>query len=186
LDWAALAALAACVAAAAAAVTAVSTLRLVREETAQARVRTGLDTLWHLTGTWESPGMAGARAAAAGALLSNRPSGDVDVVLDFFDEVALLIERQILDPELVWYELYWPMANYWFASQDYVRNIKGEEANAWGPLERVMPRLVQIEAQRRQRATDAAAPSKAQMRDFLSAEVGQGECEEDEVQRTPL
>jgi hypothetical protein len=187
VDWAVIAAVAAVITAAAAVVVAVGVLRLTREEVRQERARGGLDSLWHFTTEWQNPDMLDTRSAAANALLSGRASHDVDAVLDFFDEVAMLIDRGVLDPELVWYELYWPMANYWSASQDYVRKTRADEPTAWEQLSGIVPRLTAIEARRRHRSVDDVAPTKTQTRDFLNAEVGSGACGEDEeTQRTPL
>ena len=187
IDWTALAALAASVAAVAAVITMLSVLRLVRQEAEQARLRAGLDSLWHFSAQWEGAGMLDMRSAAASALLAGRPTQDVDSILDFFDQMAALVDHGLLDQEMIWYEFYWPMANYWLASQNYVRQIRTDDPDAWDRLTRIMPRLMEIEGQRRRRAPGGPQPTKNETHDFLTAEVGDAECgEEDEAQRTPL
>ena len=188
VNWSALAALAACVTAVAAIGVVVTTVSQVRQETQRVLFNSGLDSLWHFDAQWSSDGMMDARSAAAAALLDGRPSHDIDDVLDFFDQIALLLNRGALDDEMVCYEFYWPMANYWFASQEYVRQVQHEAPGAWEQLAGVLPRLTAIEARRRKRTAEAAIPTKAQIGEFLAAEVRNGECADDdsETRKTPL
>jgi hypothetical protein len=133
--------------------------------------------------------MADARAAAATSLQAGQPGADVEVVLDFFDQIALLANRQALDDEMVWYQFYWPMANYWRASQDAVRDMAKTDPLRWEQLSIVMPRLAAIEARRHKRNLDDAVPTAAQVKDFLASESEGGACEEDDdsgTRKTPL
>ena len=188
VNWSALAALAACVTAVAALVVAVTTVSQVRQATQRVLFNTGLDSLWHFDAQWNSDGMLDARSAAAAALLDGRPTHDIDDVLDFFDQIALLLNRGALDEEMVCYEMYWPMANYWSASQEYVRQVQRDAPGAWEQLASVLPRLTTIAARRRKQAPESAVPTKTQIGEFLAAEVRNGECADDdtETRKTPL
>ncbi len=188
VDWNALAALAACVTAVAALVVTVTTISQVRQETQRVLFNAGLDSLWHFDEQWNSDGMMDTRSAAATALLDGRPSHDVDEVLDFFDQVALLLKRGALDEDMVCYEFYWPMANYWFASQEYVRQVQRDAPATWEQLAGAVPRLAAIEARRRKHTSGASVPTKAQVAEFLAAEARNAECTEDETEtrKTPL
>ena len=132
VNWSASAALAACVTAVAAMVVAVDDRLAGSPETQRVLFNTGLDSLWHFDAQWNSDGMLDARSAAAAALLDGRPSHDIDDVLDFFDQIALLSIVAALDEEMVCYEFYWPMANYWFASQEYIRQVQREAPGGVG------------------------------------------------------
>jgi hypothetical protein len=187
VNWNALAALAATLAAVAALLTAVSIFRQVRQETERSRFSTGLESLWQLTEEWNSAAMDDARSNAAAALLAGQPTADVDEVLDFFDELALLVDRGALDAEMVCHQFYYPMANYWFASQDHVHEVQRDDPEAWRDLDKVMARLVAIEARRKRRTAQEVVPSAAQIRNFLMDEQGDGECTDDtEAPKTPL
>jgi hypothetical protein len=188
VDWTALAAVAASVAALAALVTTLALYTGMRREAQRADLRSGLDSLWHFAADWDNGGMVEIRSGAATALLANRPDRDVDAVLDFFDEIALLVHRGVLDEELVWYEFYWPMANYWLASKDYVEETRADDPAAWEELGAIMPRLQAIEARRRKRPSGVTEPTRSQMRDFLEGEVGESECapDDEESHMTPL
>jgi hypothetical protein len=79
-------------------------------------------------------------------LLAKAPSRDVDDVLDFFELLALLVNRQVLDPEMAWHAYYWPLANYWAASAEYVRAARQEEGSTtWQDLEGLVREVAAIE-----------------------------------------
>jgi hypothetical protein len=183
------AALAASLAALAAVATAVMVSRQMRQDTQRILLSTALDAVWHFDVQWNSADMAAARAAAAAALLDGQASRDVGSVLDFFDQIAVLVSRGALDEEMVWHAFYRPMASYWFASQAYVRQVQRDDPAVWEELGRIMPRLVAIEAQRQKRTVDVAVPRDAEIREFLRAELDSGECAQDQepaTQKVPL
>lgn len=187
-NWVVVAALAANVTALAAVVMAVMTFWFVRQETQRVVFNTALDSLWHLDAQWNSDSMIDARSAAAAALLDGQHTREVDAVLDFFDQTALFLGRGALDEEMVWYQFYRPMAHYWFASQDYVRQVQRGDPTRWQQLASAMPRLVAIEAQRGKRSVGDAVPTSAQIREFLRTESEGDECEDRsaETRKTPL
>ncbi len=178
VNWNALTALAALITAAAAVAMCLVLTITMHSDVQRTRSATALDTLWRLDADWNSPEMADARSNAATALLDGRPSREIEMVLDFFDEVALLLQRDAVDEELVWYEFYRPMVNYWYASQKYVSKQRSDGATAWEQLTIVMPRLVKIESLRRNRSTDDVVPTMPQIRDFLNTEIDAGESED--------
>jgi hypothetical protein len=189
VNWTALAALAASLTALVALATAAVIFRQVRNDSQRILFTTALDSIWRFDTQWNSDAMADARSAAAAALLDGQPNRDVETVLDFFDQIALLVSRGALDEEMVWYQFYWPMATYWFASQGQVRELEHDDPARWEQLRTVMPRLVAIEAQRHQHAADQAVPTATQIKDFLATESAGGECEDDQdadAHKTPL
>ena len=151
-------------------------------------LRASLDVLTHFDVEWSSDDMSKTRAAAASSLLQLRPSQDVDDVLDFFDQIAYLVERGAIDEDIAWYRFYWPMANYWFASQDYVSQVRRDDPDTWSNLDLVMKRLVAVELNRRKHTSPDGKPTAEQSRRFFNDEVGAGQCSDDsdDAQRTPL
>jgi len=189
VNWTALAALAASLTALVALTTAVLIFRQVRNDSQRILFTTALDSIWRFDTQWNSDAMADARSAAAAALLNGQPNRDVETVLEFFDQIALLVSRGALDEEMVWYQFYWPMANYWFASQEHVAELEHDDPVRSEQLRTIMPRLVAIEARRHQHAVDQAVPTAAQIKDFLATESAGGECEDDQdagAHKTPL
>lgn len=182
-------AVAAGVAATAALVIALSVAAHVRQDTQRIVFTAGLDTLWHFQDQWNSDAMFDVRSGAAAALLDGQPTRDVDDVLDFFDQLALLLNRGAVDEELVCYEFYWPLANYWFASQDYVGQVRRKAPHSWEHLEHVVGRVLAVEARRRHLTKADVVPATAQIQEFLTAEATAGECvpgDEAEMRQTPL
>jgi hypothetical protein len=107
----------------------------VSQQAALSRFTTGIDSLWHLDDRWDTE-MTATRRKAAASLLAKDPTMDVDAVIDFFELLALLVNRQILDPEMAWHAYYWPLANYWAASSEYVRAARQEEGSTtWQDVE---------------------------------------------------
>lgn len=189
VNWNALTALAALITAAAAIGMAVMLSVTVRSDLQRTRFTTSLDTLWRLDADWNSSEMLDARSEAATALLAGHSAREVETVLDFFDEIALLLQRGAVDQELVWYEFYRPMANYWYATQKYVSKQRDDGTQEWEQLAVVIPQLVALESQRHNRSLEDATPTMSQIRDFLNTEIDSGECEdsrEADLRKTPL
>lgn len=190
VNWNAIAALAALITAAAAVGMALMLALSIRSDLQRTRFATSLDTLWRLDADWNSPEMTNARSTAATALLADRSTHEIDMVLDFFDEIALLLQRGAVDEELVWYEFYRPMSTYWYASQKYVsQQPRSDRREPWEQLSQIIPRLLNIESQRRSRSVDESVPTTMQIRDFLNAEIDSSQCEDNQeadLRRTPL
>ncbi len=158
----------------------------VREEVQAARLNARMETFWHVADQWNSPVMSDTRSAAATALLARKPSADVNAVLDFFDELVLLMHRGALDEELTALQFYWPLANYWAASSDYVRQVRREEPSAWIDVGGLVDRLGAIEAQRKQRLLSEVRPSANDVQQFLTDEQGEDQCtDESGAEKTP-
>jgi hypothetical protein len=186
IDLGAIASLLAAIASLAAVVTAGLVAWQVRETREAARVSTRFEILWHLNDQWNSPGMVDVRSAAAVALLSGKPGGEVGAVLDFFEELALLMDRGTVDEEVAALYFYWPLANYWAASNAYVQQVQRDQPSAWDDVGGLANRLSAVQARRKRRPPGDVIPSAGQVQQFLLGEQGDSECSEDtEVRKTP-
>src|SRR5262245_17817052 len=187
INWTALMALAATVAALAAVAIAVGIFRQMRQDGETSRFAIGVESVWHLEQMWDSPDMLDTRQGAATALLDGKPNDDVAAVLDFFDMVALLVKRNVLDREVVWHAFYWPMACYWTASQDYIASVHARDPLAWQDTKRVISELRAIEAHKGGSASRNVSPSSSDIANFLRAERGDDDdSAEANSRRTPL
>jgi hypothetical protein len=158
----------------------------VREESRVSRESVRVELLWHLTDRWDSTDMGDIRSVAATALLSGNPSSEVGTVLDFFEQVALLVKRGVLDEESAAHYFYWPLANYWAACNAYVQQVQREDPSAWQTIPGLVQRLGEITAQRKRRGAKEVGPSADEVQQFLRDEQGENECTDDsEVQKTP-
>ncbi len=185
-DLAAVASLLAAVAALTSVVTAALVAWQVHEETHMARETAALEALWHVSEQWNSPAMLDVRSSAAAALRTRKPSADVATILDFFDEVVILVHRGALDESLAALHFYWPLANYWAASNEYIRQMQAEEPAAWNDVGALVKRFGTLEAQRRKRPIAEVQPTVEEVQQFLADEQGQDECTDDsDAEKTP-
>jgi hypothetical protein len=186
VNLSALATLLAALASFAAVVTAGLVAWQVREESRVSRESVRVELLWRLTDRWNSADMEDIRSVAATALLSGNPSSEVGTVLDFFEQITLLIKRGVLDEESAAQYFYWPLANYWAACTAYVQQVQREDPSAWQTIPGLVQRLGEITAQRKRRAAKEVGPSADEVQQFLRDEQGENECTDDsEVQKTP-
>jgi hypothetical protein len=149
---------------------AVATAAIVFRQLRLIRLTLGVGSMLRLDEAWES--LSSTRRYAAKQLLDRAPGSDVDKILDFFDTIALLTRRKVLDEELAWPTFYWPAANYWSASQDYVRTVQRAEGGAtWQDLQRLIPRLQATEARKSTRPQAEISPSEEQTKTFLNEEA---------------
>ena len=190
VDWSAVAALAACATAVAALIVALVVVTQMRQDAARVQFNTGLDSLWHFDAQWNSDGMLDARSAAAAALLDGRPTHDIDDVLDFFDQTGAaheprrarcrhgLLRVLLADGQLL-------------VRQSGVRSPSAaRRRRRVGTARHDRAPPAEIEQRRRKRTSTAPVPTKAQIGDFLRAEVRSGECVDDDAdadaQKVPL
>jgi hypothetical protein len=186
LDATTVISLAALIAALAAAISAGLVGWQVREESRHARLSTSVESVWHLSDQWNSATMLDIRSAAATGLLAGRPTADVEDVLGFFEELVLLTNHGALDEDLAALRFYWPLANYWSASREYVERVQRDQPSAWQDVGALLTRLTATEARRRNRQAAEMLPSKEQVQQFLLDEQGNSECTDDsDAQRTP-
>jgi hypothetical protein len=155
-------------------------VREIRHERREARFTVAVDAVWRLSDEWSADDMSEVRSSAAASLLAGRTADDIDTVLRFFDRLAFLTHHGGFDDELIWHEFYWPLANYWFASEDYRVHVKPDDAARWKDLDGLVQRMVAVEARHREKAATDVAPTKDQIREFLLAEVNAGECSDNE------
>src|SRR5262249_23153551 len=94
------------------------------------------------------PSMVRTRNRAAASLLADKPTVDVDRVLDFFEFVSFLADRNAIEAETAWHEFYWPMVNYWLSAKPYIDEIRRRrtEHQTWQDPSAVLWRLVEVEA----------------------------------------
>jgi hypothetical protein len=134
------------------------------------RLTLGVESILRLDEAWQS--LSSTRRCAAKQLLEGNAGADVDKILDFLNTVALLTRRKAIDEEFAWHTFYWAAANYWSASQDYVRLVQREEGGAtWQDLQRLIPKMQQIEARKSSRSAARLSPSQEQTRAFLTDEA---------------
>lgn len=187
VDWTAITALMATLTAVAALFVVMRVMREMRHERREARFTVAVDALWRLSDEWGSDDLAGVRNSAAASLLAGRASEDIETVLRFFDRLAFLTHHGSFDDELIWHAFYWPLINYWFASEGYRVHLKPDDESRWQDLDALIQRMVAVEARHRKKSAAEVVPNKDQTREFLLDEVSAAQCSDnDETEVGPL
>lgn len=115
--------------------------------------------------------MIATRRRAARALIEQRPNFDVDQILDFFEEIARLVDQRVLSEKNAWHTFYWPMANYSSASEAYIRKVQSHEGSAtWDGLAIALERFKKIELAQSKQPKKQIHPTKEEMQEFLQDE----------------
>jgi hypothetical protein len=130
-----------------------------------------LQSVQYLDTTWQSNRMIKVRRGAAGALLRGEKSVDVEEILDFFDEIARLVIRDVLPIETAWNNYYLAIANYWVKCAAYAEEARCSEPALWTNLPKILTRLQQVEAKENDRPINAVSPLEAQAKEFLEGET---------------
>jgi len=100
-------------------------LAALRKQIRAAKELTALQTFLQLAATWESDQMHRKRAQLARTLLANRHAMDLDdSVLVFFETLAHMIRRGIVDRELTWDTFRVDLCGYWSAVEHYARRVR--------------------------------------------------------------
>lgn len=132
-----------------------------------AKTTQGIDALLRLKDEWNSDAMQQKKKNAARLLWLNKPDEGTDVadVLDFFETVAVFINRKVIDPYLAWHTFYWWMVNFYAAARDYIDERRAREGpKQWRDLQDAMPTLLQLEKR-------SDFPSADEIRHFLHDEA---------------
>jgi hypothetical protein len=74
--------------------------------------------------------------------------------------------------DLAWNAYYWPVANYWAASQDYVREVRQLEGETtWQDVGKLVTSLQAIEAAKHHTSLAEVGPSPEHTAQFLKDET---------------
>ena len=97
---------------------------------------------------WNSETMQTKKRNAASLLLKETPNEGTNVadVLDFFETVAVFMNRKLVDPYLAWHFFYWWMVHFYAAAATYIRARRElEGTKQWADLIEAVPKLLEIE-----------------------------------------
>lgn len=121
----------------------------------QSKLSLGADMVLKLDDRFKTPEMKNARARAAQKLATKALTSDenVDLVLDFFEQVALFERRSAIDTELVWHTFYHWFFNYYHLSKSYREYARQDDTSLWADIEQLYERIVMAQAGVRQSRT---------------------------------
>jgi hypothetical protein len=70
---------------------------------------------------------------------------DAEDILDFFETIAMLVNRKKLDAELVWHTFSWWIHRYWVATQSHITEKRKVDPTLWHDLGQFYPKMMEIE-----------------------------------------
>lgn len=107
------------------------------------------DTLLKFIDRFDSTNFKMARRTATLACHTNlknkNPGVDVDDVLDFFEDIAFMVNKQALDQEMAWHAFFHWMRLYYQASEKYIDERRQEEPTVWKYFIGLYHKLVALE-----------------------------------------
>lgn len=141
----------------------------MRSEGERDKFRLSVEVLLKENEVWDSDHMHKTRISAAKSLTEKNPNSDVDEVLIFFEELALLADRGALDKELVWQDFHDTIHTYFIAAEGYINRVRRDSPSIWEHLISLERNLVEIEKQKNHNPhIDKMTPQ--QISDFLTDE----------------
>jgi hypothetical protein len=167
MDWSALTAEATAGAAIAALTAALVTWRVGNNQVRSATVANGVNLAIQIRAHVNSAEFRAARFRAAGALLAGEYTSHVVYVLDELETVGMLINKGVLDPEIVWTMLSALVINYVAAARSFIEVDRRRNPTLWTNLLALEAQMIEVE--RRQGGTDLDA--SATYHDYLAMEV---------------
>lgn len=132
------------------------------------------DLIFKFSERFESSEMRKKRALAALALIAQQSDDSfvenhqaIDFVLNFFEEVAFLEKRKIVDIESIWHAFSYWTDHYLPATERYRKNSLGNESTHWQDLEYLCKKILQF----KKLVHEKTEVSGKDIRDFLEEEA---------------
>lgn len=105
-----------------------------------------INTTMELDKSFNSRELKSLRTKAAKAIRNkDYESYDVDDVLDFFEQVAMLLVRGIIDEKIVWHTFFWWFHRYYSLSQPFINTRREKEPTIWEDLPGLYRKMLKIE-----------------------------------------
>lgn len=166
-DWSALTAGATAGAAVAALTAAIVTWRVGNQQVRSANVANGVNLAIQIRAHVNSAEFRAARYRAATALLAGDYTSHVVYVLDELETVGLLIEKRVLDREVIWTMLSALVINYAAAARRFIDADRQRNPTMWTNLLSLDRHMIEVE--RAQGGTDLDATGT--YTDYLRTEL---------------
>jgi hypothetical protein len=115
--------------------------------------------------------MRKARATAAESLkhdpTKSHPS--IDAVIDYFEQLGLLVRREVIDVEFAWHEFYESFFHYYHLTAQYRAAVAETDSTIWADVEYLYSQVTN--AQERAARGSPRAPTPAELRTFVDSEA---------------
>ena len=70
---------------------------------------------------------------------------ELDVILNYFQGMAILVRKNAIDKDLTWNYLFWWFDCYYILSQDYIKYWRQSDPNYWNDIDWLHQQLAKIE-----------------------------------------
>ncbi len=111
---------------------------------------------------YDEPAMVKKRKMAARALLSGKNRDAVRDVLNFFEEIGILLQKGAVDPDLVYNQFAYSAISYWMASREYTEELRSADPTWFSAYAYLISRM-----NKRSSKHDPYLPSEKELREFL-------------------
>ena len=138
-------------------------------ESKKTRLTTQADILLRLDERFCCSEMRTLRGNASGKLLAGKlPNNELGDILDFFSNLAYMVNRGALDMELVYAPFEYWITGYWCAAQGYISKQRQFDPESWLTLENLIKRMELMK-----KSTEAHLSDES-LRAFLEEEAQYG------------
>lgn len=174
----------------AAVVTALIAVYAVMSETRRSRFSQGIDLIQKMSDEFVEPGFQKHRSAAARFLLQSASSPEgtqelanqnaferptslpLDEVLDFFQFMAVLARKGVIDKELTWNSFFYWLDCYYTLAWDYIVFWRQSSPSVWDDIDWLHRQLIGIEKKHNPQSYHSPTPEMLSV--FLSDEAELG------------
>ena len=116
------------------------------------------------------------RSTLAKQLLHDAPHAETEeAVMDFFEDVGILVERGYFDEELAWEAIGYYGRMWWNACKDYIeeeRRLRHGDATLFSRFQQLADRMTTLDMKERSLARPQVELSGADVQQFLEDEAG--------------
>jgi hypothetical protein len=116
-----------------------------------------------------------ARKSLARQLLDDAPHDEIkETVMDFFEDMGMLIKNDHLDRDMVWGTFSFYAGHWWRACRDYIAKERERlsDDTLFADFEYLAEKLSKQDVEHRQMSRTALEPSPADIKAFLDDEAG--------------
>ena len=151
------------------------TFWLVKGHLSTAKDERKIELYLELRKEFESEPLLSHREQFAGQLLDKKKHDEMTPgVLNFFEDLGMLLRRRYLDREIVW-ETFGHFAKMWWSScRDYVtaeRANMGGDTLFFGGFEYLVDQIYKVDVEKRKKKRTELEPSQSQQEYFLKTEA---------------
>jgi hypothetical protein len=151
------------------------TLWLVRGQLSTAKEQRKLELYLELRKEFDGAQMLSARELLAGQLLDNKPYEEInEAVLNFFEDMGMLLRQNYLDREMIWDTFGYFARMWWSACNDYIAKERahfGHNTAFFKDFEYLVERITEDDVRKTGKTRVELESSTSAVKRFLQTEA---------------